>query len=317
MFSLPFTLDRSIFISKPKEEVFQTIADFHTWKQWSPWLCQEPECVLTITNEAKKVGHKQKWDGQRIGQGEMTLVSMIPNESIEYDLLFLKPWKSHSTVKFIIQSSQETGDTKVTWTMQGTLPIFIFFLKGLMSALVGNDYERGLGMLKEYMETGHVPSQTRVEGEAQLEEFYYIGKTRECETKDLPNYMPIDFQEIEKLLQENKIPKPDTVISFYHKFDIKNKKCHYTSGFGYKNPPQLDSIASHLSTGKVSAHKGLKVEHIGPYRFLGNAWSTAMGLQRHLKKKAFKSVPMYEIYKNNPHIVPEEQLITEIILPIH
>ena len=36
--------------------------------------------------------------------------------------------------------------------MEGTLPIFLFFMKKKMSAMVGSDYERGLAMLKELLE---------------------------------------------------------------------------------------------------------------------------------------------------------------------
>lgn len=36
--------------------------------------------------------------------------------------------------------------------MEGTLPIFLFFMKKKNSTMVGSDYERGLAMLKEVLE---------------------------------------------------------------------------------------------------------------------------------------------------------------------
>jgi hypothetical protein len=42
--------------------------------------------------------------------------------------------------------------------MDSKQPFFQFFLKGMMTSLIGMDYERGLRMLKDYVETGSVPS---------------------------------------------------------------------------------------------------------------------------------------------------------------
>jgi len=56
----------------------------------------------------------------------------------------------------------DDGDqTKVTWTMNGCVPIFLFFMIGMMKAWIGMDYERGLMMLKELAEKGKVDALTR------------------------------------------------------------------------------------------------------------------------------------------------------------
>ena len=39
--------------------------------------------------------------------------------------------------------------------MEGTLPVFMFFMRRKMSSMVGKDYERGLAMLKQVVESGH------------------------------------------------------------------------------------------------------------------------------------------------------------------
>ena len=65
MFSIKFDVERSITINQPVETVFKTVSDFNTWRIWSPWLCQEPECPVDISGAAGKTEHEQAC-GQQI-----------------------------------------------------------------------------------------------------------------------------------------------------------------------------------------------------------------------------------------------------------
>jgi len=313
MFSLPFTVKRSIDIEKPVEEVFAAIADFNTWKAWSPWLCQEPEARVDISGSPGFEGHEQRWDGKRIGAGHMKLTELDRNKKLGYALNFLKPWKSRSTVVF--DFGEKNGKTEVVWYMSGTVPIFLFFIRTMMSALVGSDYERGLAMFKEYLETGQVNTRVSVEGMVERPGFFYTGRHRVCGTPEVGQAMESDFEFLEKLKADGKLQAPDFNFSFYHKYDFVKKSCEYTSGYGYSaNPDQ--PAGQDLKTGRVEPHQGFMVRHLGPYRHLGNAWSTAMSCQRSLKLKLSKSIPMYEIYKTLPGQVDEAQVDTEIYLPL-
>ncbi len=313
MFTLPLTIERSITISKPIDEIFAVISDFNTWRSWSPWLCQEPECPVNINGEPGQVGHTQSWDGARIGAGEMELTSSESPKRLEYKLIFLKPWKSHSKVVFELVA--EGGDTKVSWYMWGSLPIFLFFMRKMMTALVGSDYDRGLAMLKEFTETGEVPSKVNVIGEETCDGFYYMGKRRSCHLTDVGPTMVEDFTDLNALIEKGDIPKPDLAVSFYHQYDMTRQRCEYTSGFGYETKPGVQNI-NDLESGHIEEHRALRVDHLGPYRHLGNGWSTAHGLLRASKKKPSKSIPMYEIYGNLPDEVAEKDILTKIHMPV-
>ena len=150
MLSISFTVSRSTVIERPAEAVFAVVSDFNTWRSWSPWLSQEPECPVEIAGSPGETGHKQSWDGKKIGSGHIELAEIEPNRRLGYELFFLKPWKSHSKAAFTFEPDGQA--TTVTWSMQGTLPIFMFFMRGKMSRMVGSDYERGLAMLRDVME---------------------------------------------------------------------------------------------------------------------------------------------------------------------
>ena len=68
------------------------------------------------------------------------------------DLTFLKPWKSQAKVAFYLK--EEGASTQVRWTIDSGIPFFLFWMKKQMEIFVGMDYDRGLTMLKDLVETG-------------------------------------------------------------------------------------------------------------------------------------------------------------------
>ncbi|NUN13108.1 MAG: SRPBCC family protein [Myxococcales bacterium] len=310
MFSIPFQLSRKTTIQKDITEVFRAVGDFQSWHRWSPWFCQEPTCSITIEKTAGQVGHTQKWEGDLIGSGVITISAVQSNESLDYDLMFLKPWKSQSKVGF--RFTRTSGGTVVEWWMQGSLPIFLFFMKKMMTAWVGSDYQRGLSMLKEHLETGVVPTLTKVDGVVSRPARFFIGKRRMCGLSDIGPFMEKDLGDMERLAQRINLPKPMETFSIYHRFDMVKGECEYTTGYFYDSPTEPHAG---FEVGNVPAHLALRVEHQGAYRHLGNAWAAAMGCSRS-KHKTNRRVPMYELYLNSPKDAAEKDLRVDIYVPV-
>ena len=311
MFSLALEVEKSVVIKKPCDDIFQFVSNFENWAHWSPWLCQEKDCPVEVTGDKHTVGHKQHWKGQRIGEGSIQISNMEIGKSLFFDLEFFSPWKSQAKVSF--HFSQQGSATKVRWTMKGSLPIYLFFLKSMMAAMVGNDYERGLSMLKEYLETGKVLSLTKLTGKVDKQGFHYLGVKRSSSIEELPKIMEEDFGKIRSLMDQGKLPKSSQMLSFYHKFDFMRNKAEYTNALVCDE--NTEGYAE-FRPGSVPDHKAAQVVHIGSYQNIGNAWSTVMGYQRHAKLKANKKVPWYEWYINSPKEVETKDLKTEVNVPV-
>lgn len=129
----------------------------------------EPEATVNV----EEGGKYYEWNGARIGSGNMRVSSEKENEFVELDLTFLKPWKSTSKVGFYMKEQGE--GTEVTWTMDGSLPFFMFFMKKMMETFVGMDYDRGLRLLKDVVEDGEVHSKLDIEGKGEYPGGKYIG----------------------------------------------------------------------------------------------------------------------------------------------
>ena len=84
-------VERSTMINAEISTVFPLVSDLGNWRQWSTWLVQEPEA----TNTVREDGKFSKWEGRRIGSGEMTITNEVSNKGVFLDLTFLKPWKSY------------------------------------------------------------------------------------------------------------------------------------------------------------------------------------------------------------------------------
>ena len=119
------------------------------------------------------------------------------------NLTFLKPWKSKAKVWFELKEGND-GVTTLHWLMDSGLPIFLFWMSKSMTALIGMDYERGLSMLKDYIETGSVPSSLSMEGINNYEGCKYIGIKRGCDLSAIGTEMSKDFGKLNAWMEGNK-----------------------------------------------------------------------------------------------------------------
>src|SRR5688572_14360484 len=169
-----FHVEKSIEINVSPDTVYLSISDFANWRHWSPWLILEPESKV----EVKSGGKEYSWEGKRTGSGEMKVLKENPPMRMDMVITFLKPWKSTSSVWFELKPAGR--GTHLTWCMDGSLPFFLFFMKKIMTAYIGMDFSRGLGMLKDYLETGNVPSKLTFKGITPYAGCTYVGIRTSC-----------------------------------------------------------------------------------------------------------------------------------------
>ncbi len=296
-------VSRSIVINAPQKKIKEFVGDLHNWQVWSPWLVCEPEATLNVQDDGKFY----TWEGKRVGSGELK-VTKEEDQLITYDLTFLKPWKSFAKVEF--KFSEVDGGTKTEWTMHSSLPFFMFWMKKQMEAWIGMDYERGLKMLKEHIETGSINSKLEFIGEHDFSGSNFIGIKRTSQFKNLGVDMEKDFTTLDKFAKTKQIEMTGIPFSQYHKFDLVSGEVIYTAGF------QVAKIPSNLDTqfvsGNLSKTKLHTVRHKGSYEHLGNAWSTAQMMMRSKEFKPIKKYHPLEFYHNDPAETSPEDLITDI-----
>ena len=303
-----FTVSKSTFIEKPVDEVYAFLNNMSNWHIWSPWLITDENAKATHSED----NQKYSWEGERLGSGNMIITNSENNNLIDYDLQILKPWKSNSKVRMSLQESNDA--TRVTWSMQGSLPFFLFWLKKTMTALIGNDYDRGLRMLKDYLEKGRIESKLTHIGNQQIEGCKYIGIKRKCSIDEIGQLMEKDFIALMKYALENPDLNQQQAFSMYHKWDMKNQQAEYTAGIPYTgdqpNIPEINTV------GEIPATTVYTLQHTGRYDHIGNAWSTLYTMVQNKELKIDKSISPFETYGNSPRDTPPHELIAYINFPL-
>jgi len=117
---------KSIYIDSAPEKIYPIISDLNNWQEWSPWVIAEPRAQLNVSSDGKF----HEWDGDIIGAGNLKIQDEVENQSVTMALNFLKPWKSKAVTSFTLKKKKK--GTEVVWTMDSSLPFFLFWMKKQM-----------------------------------------------------------------------------------------------------------------------------------------------------------------------------------------
>ena len=307
---MKFNVDRSTTINTSVTKVKKLVEDFKHWSKWSPWTIAEPDCDIQVKGKAGTVSHEMSWDGAIIGAGKMTLTKATDNR-FDYELEFLKPYKSTARTSFIFKSDMKK--TTVTWTMEGNMPFFMFFMIPMMKGWISMDYDRGLRMLKALSEDGKINAKTTNKGVVELEGFSYVGLQKTVSMDQIGPIMQKDFDKLIKDVVMTHKKSAKHWVALYPKFDMKSMIMTYIAAVSDEELDGID-LGSDYVRGSIENGRALEIYHKGSYDFLGNAWSMGMMYLR-AKKIKQNGIP-FEQYWNSPKEVKPEKLETSVFFPV-
>ena len=301
-------VSRSIIVDSPVGQIYEIISDFHHWTAWSPWLVSEPGTKVTVQPDGKSY----RWEGNRIGSGQMSIEREQPPSSLDVDLRFLKPWRSQAKVRF---ECRPDGDgTKVTWSMDSSLPFFLFWMKTRMQAFISADYDRGLAMLKEYIEEGQVFSKMTFSGISDFAGCRYVGFRSHSTIEQSGQQMAKDFDRLMTWMKEQALQPAAAPFCIYHKWDFLSRAANYTAAIPITSA--LPNLPPDMVEGSIPAIKVHTIRHRGRYLHLGNAWATQYMMHRNKEFRPVKGVDPFEVYISMPGSVADEDLITDVHFPV-
>ena len=232
----------------------------------------------------------------------MELVEEEANESITYNLSFLTPWKSQANIRI---SLEVKGDaTKVTWAIEHSLSVFLFWKKKSIRAQLEADYDCGLLMLKDLIEISLVPSNLEFLGREPSPSFVGVGIKRAGSMNGFEKDIETSYQEVRDHYREGQ------VFSVYYTWDLVKKEVAYFIGVRLDKTPGV--IPDGMELINVPGMEVYALRHRGPYRHLRNGWSAG---RMHGRAKTFrqsKRFPPFEIYEDENW----EEPVVKICLPM-
>lgn len=310
-----YHVQRSTTIQASPEKVFDTVVDYRTWTAWSPWLGVDRDAVVTVSENSNSVGSLYDWTGELVGEGEIEHESLDRPHAINDEIRFVKPFKSKSGVSFELTPDGDGINghgTKITWHMDGKLPWFLFWMKSSIEVFIGMDYDRGLKMLKEFVETGQVLSNSEVVGVEDVEARNLIGHGNSSSIAGIGAAMNQSVQTATDKLAAVGISLDGDMLSAYHPTDLKLGRFNFVTGYSL---PDGTAVPAGLEQCELPAGKALHIRHTGCYSNLGNAWSGAYQYARYKKLKIAKR-DGYEVYRNSPKDTDPADLVTDIYVPL-
>lgn len=144
---------RSIEINQPVSVVFPYLKKLANFKNWNPFLKDEPTVEMSNRGTDGEIGYVAAWSGKKLGAGEQEITRILDGKQIDFELRFLRPFVATTTANFAVEGAGN-GKSKVTWTMDGKseFPMTVFGLFMNPDKMMSRLFDSGLGELKRILE---------------------------------------------------------------------------------------------------------------------------------------------------------------------
>lgn len=150
-----YSINREVIINKPIREVFDYIKLLKNQDNFSKWAGMDPDMKKDYKGIDGEVGFVSLWESNNkdVGKGEQEILKVIDLERIDFEIRFIKPFKSISSAYMITDNVTE-HHTKVIWGFSGKMkyPMNLMLLFMNMEKMIGKDFETGLSNLKSLLE---------------------------------------------------------------------------------------------------------------------------------------------------------------------
>ena len=150
-----YSISTEVIINKPKAAVFDYLKFLKNQNKFSVWASLDPNMKTEFRGTDGTEGFVSAWDSdmKNVGKGEQEILKIVDGERIDYEIRFLKPYKSVSWA-FLSTAAVNDNQTRVRWEFNGNMkyPTNLMLLFMNMEKMVGNDLNKGLQNLKTILE---------------------------------------------------------------------------------------------------------------------------------------------------------------------
>lgn len=150
-----YSVERSVTIQKPKEEVFGYIKMLKNQGEYSVWQQMDPKMKKSYIGEDGTVGFVSSWESnhEKVGKGEQEIIGIKEGKRLDFELRFFEPFEAKDHAYMITEAKTDKA-TVVKWGFDGEMgyPMRFFMLFMDMDEMLGNDLQTGLDNLKMNLE---------------------------------------------------------------------------------------------------------------------------------------------------------------------
>lgn len=150
-------LQATVLINKPQKDFFYLVSDFSKWKEWVPWIHNDPEIKVWVNGWAESVGSSIEWNSEKesVAYGKITLVEIVENKEIIIDI----DYAEHEPVRGGFLFTPKGIQTEVKWYVDNDMQkgnAINVAMSGYLGLLFASEFEqemdKGLKNLKSLAE---------------------------------------------------------------------------------------------------------------------------------------------------------------------
>lgn len=147
-----FDVTRTREIAAPANRVFDAVADLRQFAEWNPWVQDDPGMQISFGETTRGVGAEYSWQSDQHGGGSMTITALETGRSIATHLDFGDQGGAIGRFEF---EALTDSVTRVTWGISGDLGAnpLMGWMALMMDSMTGKDFESGLDLLAERVES--------------------------------------------------------------------------------------------------------------------------------------------------------------------
>jgi effector-binding domain-containing protein/carbon monoxide dehydrogenase subunit G len=315
-------VQRSIAIAAPPETVFDLLNSFKRYNEWSPWYDYDPAARYTYSGPSAGVGARMEWVSQKqeVGSGSQEITASEPPRRVAVHLEFTgqSPADAHYDI------APDGAGTRLTWGFDAdfgrNIPYRYFGL--FLDSLVGEDFEKGLARIKSLAESDAQQSRPAAPVEPTVEqvsarELVSVEGTTSLDPAAVAQALEQAFATINAFLAANGLQQNGAALAITRFYD--------ESGWGFEaavpvaGTPEAKARAARAAAkgiriGPGYAGRALKSVHVGPHSTLPETYQR---LEDYAAEKGLDSNGRpWEQYVTDPRKTPEEQLRTEVYMPV-
>ena len=298
-----FRVERSLEIAAPAKTVFDTVADFRSWPEWSPWLLHEPDAELVYSDNCNREGGYYSWNGEHIGAGRMTHVELRPNAAIQQQIDFLRPFKASHRVAWAFENRGEK--TLVNWEMSGRMPFLFRFMAARIEPVIGRDYELGLALLNGFIDAGAEHPQLSFDDREQLEDFSYWSIPCNGNLRQLEAARDNSLEALMQAAGDN------TALSLTIYRNLDPLAAHYQAEVAI--PVASSTPDSNYTRREFRGGAYYRMTLRGGHQFLPLGWYALYSHCRMRRLKLDRARPALEIYHVRPAETADSNRVTTVL----
>lgn len=293
-----YEVTRSVVINADSRIVTDHVKSLKNMQAWSPWADYDPNMTVTYDGVDGTVGSSSAWKGNEdVGAGMQEVTSISP-ERIELALTFTEPYADSCEVYFDFAEAED--GVQVTWGIKGAMP-FPMNAMGLfmnMDDMMGPDFEKGLGRLKEKAEAIAEASNGFYIATVDVPETTLLTERKRISMTDMESFFAAAYPKLYAMAEKQEMDVEQVTYGLYYEWDEENGETDLAAGIAVTEGP--DAADTPLTT---IGGKALKIEYWGGY---AGSYDAHMAMDSYIKAMdlTFNEL-VVEMYHTNPMMEPD------------